>query len=512
MGKPVVEMRHIYKRFAKTLANDDVSLTVNPGEVVALLGENGAGKSTIMKILYGLYHKTSGEILIDGKERDIQTPRDAMDLGICMVQQHFTLIPAQTVTENIILGTYKGRIDYNKEQHEVEELSKKYGFEVPAGAYVKDLPVGIQQKVEILKALHRHARILIMDEPTAVLIPQEIDVLIHFIRDFAAERNSVIFITHKMKEVMDAADRIIIMRNGAVSGCVNKKDVTATQLARLMIGHDLEVLKKPESNFESQKKRVEVNHVSIELKDGRKLLNDLNFSIHAGEILGIAGVSGNGQEELCKALYGALHITQGSVKLDGEDITHKSVKEHIALGIGYCPADRYRYGMVSDMSLTQNMMLKSSYLGRWDKHGFINWSDVSNYTEDVIKKYNVKAPDTSVTIGSLSGGNQQKLVVGREVDMGTNVVIFNQPTRGLDLGAITNVQKVVLQERAAGKSVLLISTELSELFDLSDRIAVMYQGSFVGIFKPEDLNVEKIGLLMAGVSLNEAEGGSDGKE
>ncbi|MDO4620862.1 MAG: ABC transporter ATP-binding protein [Lachnospiraceae bacterium] len=503
MGQPVVELKHISKRFAKVLANDDISMQIGKGEVVALLGENGAGKSTIMKILYGLYHETSGEIWVDGVQRRINSPKDAMDLGISMIQQHFSLVEAHTVTENIILGTVKGKIDYAKEEAEIQRLSDEYQFGVPAGALVRDLPVGIQQKVEILKALHRQTRILIMDEPTAVLMPQEIDTLMTFVRKFASEGNSVIFITHKMKEVMEVADRIIIMRNGKISGEVRKEETDTKELARLMIGHELEILSKENAADDSKAIRLQVKNVSVRPKNGVPILENLNFDIGKGEILGVAGVSGNGQQELCEMLCGALTPTEGSVLLDGEDITEKGVAKRIAAGIGYCASDRFRYGMVANMTLAENMMLKASFLKKWDRHGLINWGAVRRYTEEKIRQYQIKAPDASVTAGSLSGGNQQKVVVAREADMGEKLIIFDQPTRGLDLGAINNVQKVILEERAAGKSVLLVSTELSEVFELADRIAVMYQGRFMGIFRPSELTTEKIGMLMAGVTPEE---------
>ena len=500
---PVIEIDHVSKRFAKVLANDDVSIVLNRGEVVALLGENGAGKSTIMNILYGIYHMTSGQIRVDGIRQNIHAPKDAMALGISMIQQHFSLVGAHTVTENIILGNVKGRINYEAEERKVQELSDRYQFGVSARAKVGDLPVGMQQKVEIMKALYRECRILIMDEPTAVLMPQEIDTLMEFIRSFVAEGNSVFFITHKMREVMQVADRIVIMRNGRVSGTVQKSEVQMSDLARLMIGHDLEELSRSEHDEKKEEVRLKVNHVTVEQKGEVPLLSDIDFEIRAGEIFGVAGVSGNGQDSLCELLYGALKPTSGTVTLDGKDITSLNVAQHIALGIGYCASDRYRYGMVSDMSLSENMMLKSSYLHRWDKSGWISWKTVDRYTQDKITQYSIKAPDPSVTIGSLSGGNQQKAVVAREVDMGKNFVIFDQPTRGLDLGAINYVHKTILAEREAGKSILLVSTELSEVFKLSDRIAVICEGRFMGVFKNGELTTEQIGMLMAGVSIGD---------
>ena len=499
MSEAVIELKHITKRFAKVLANDDVSITVHKGEVVALLGENGAGKSTIMKILYGLYHATSGEIWIDGKEHKIASPKEAMALGISMIQQHFSLVPAHTVTENIILGNCKGRVDIKAKEKEIEALAKQYGFDVPAGECIKNLSVGTQQKVEILKALYLNARILIMDEPTAVLTPQEIDTLMAFVKNYVSKGNSVVFITHKMKEVMQVSDTIVVMRNGKICGTVKREDTNEKELAHMMIGHDLETLQAPgEDDPEKKKKRLIVEDLTIQKKDSAPVLDHINLTVHEGEILGIAGVSDNGQQELCEALYGAETPTQGKILLDGRDITATSVKDRITMGMGYTASDRYRYGMVAEMSLAENMLLKASYLKKWVSHGIINWKKLRQYTERQIKEYKIKAPDCNVTVGSLSGGNQQKVVVAREVDMGKSLVIFDQPTRGLDLGAINYVHKTILGEKNSGKSVILVSTELSEIFALSDRIAVMYKGRIMGIYKNGELTTEKIGLLMAG--------------
>lgn len=499
MDKPVVELKHITKRFARVLANDDVSMTIHKGEVVALLGENGAGKSTIMKILYGLYHATSGEIYIDGKEHRISSPKEAMDLGISMIQQHFSLVAAHTVTENIILGNCKGNLDAKAKEKEIQELAKQYGFDVPAGEYIRNLSVGTQQKVEILKALHLNARILIMDEPTAVLTPQEIDTLMAFVKQYVAKGNSVVFITHKMKEVMQVSDTIVVMRGGKICGIVKREDTNEKELAHMMIGRDLDVLQTPgQEDLSHNKKRLVLENISIAPKNQAPLLEDINFEIHEGEVLGVAGVSDNGQQELCELIYGARKATSGRILLDDKDITGTEVKDRIAMGIGYTASDRYRYAMVQDMSLAENMFLKLSYLKNWVKNGIVKWKAVQKYTRDQIKTYAVKAPDDSVPMGSLSGGNQQKVIVAREVDMGHKVIIFDQPTRGLDLGAINYVHKTILAEKEKGKSVLLVSTELSEIFALSDRIAVMYKGKIMGIYKNGELTTEKIGLLMAG--------------
>ena len=509
MGKNIiVELKHISKRFAKVLANDDVSMVIKEGEVVALLGENGAGKSTIMKILYGLYHATEGEIFIHQKKAEIRSPKEAMACGIAMIQQHFSLVEAHTVTENIILGHCKGKIDFKEKEKEIQALADQYHFDVPAEELVKNLTVGAQQKVEILKALYLNAKIIIMDEPTAVLTPQEADVLMGFVRDYVAKGNSIVFITHKMKEVLEVSDRIIVLRNGKISGTIEEgeiKTVKESELVNLMIGHDLEIIKAPSmKETENRKNRLEVENVSLRSKDNIPLLDNVSFSIKEGEILGFAGVSGNGQQELCEAIYGARKLNAGKVILDGEDISQLEVRDRIQEGIGYLASDRYRYGMISGMTLSENILLKASYLKNWVKNGIIKWKELNNYTENVIQEYKVKAPGHEVVIGSLSGGNQQKVVVAREVDRGEKLIIFDQPTRGLDLGAINYVHKTIMREKSKGKSILLVSTELSEIFALSDRIAILYKGKIMGIFQNGEISTEQIGLLMAGYELKEA--------
>lgn len=500
MQEPAVELRHITKCFSKVIANEDVSFSIGKGEVVALLGENGAGKSTIMKILYGLYGADSGQILIDGKETRIKTPKDAIAHGIAMIQQHFSLVYPHTVTENIILGNVHGFIDMEACSKKVKALSDQYGFNVPPQARISDLAVGVQQKVEILKALYLNARILIMDEPTAVLTPQEAETLTTFIRAYAAEGNSVVFITHKMKEVMNAADRIIVMRMGRVTGNVLKKDTDERQLAMLMMGQELEQAEREDDGS------VNVNPVLLEVKDAFMrnrdkvpVLDHVSFSVHAGEIFGVAGVGGNGQDELCEAICGDAVLESGSVLFKGEDITRHSIRESIDSGIGYVPVDRHRDGMIMPMTLSENMMLKSSYGSRWGSHGFISSKKIDGYTAQMIKDYQVKSTGPSDLAHNLSGGNQQKVVLAREIDAGRDMIIFNQPTRGLDIGAVDRIHRSILGEKKKGKAILLVSTELSEIFGLSDRIAIMYRGKIMGIYKNGELTTEKIGLLMAGV-------------
>ena len=500
MAENAVELHNVTKCFSKVIANDDVSLKIGKGEVVALLGENGAGKSTIMKILYGLYSMDEGRIVIDGKEVRIKSPKDAISHGIAMIQQHFSLVFPHTVTENIVLGNVHGWLDLKEAKEKVGMLAKKYGFPVPLDARVGDLAVGVQQKVEILKALYLDARILIMDEPTAVLTPQEAESLVSFIRSYAADGNSVVFITHKMKEVMESADRIIVMRNGRITGNVLKSETNERELARMMMGEELEV--------ESEEEPIDVSNlpVSIEVVDARKknrdgiaVLDGVSFSVHKGEIFGIAGVSGNGQDEICEAISGNMKLDGGKIIFEGKDITNESVRKRIEEGIGYVPVDRYKDGMVMEMTLSENMMLKSSYSEKWVKNGFIDKKGIDEYTDEVIRDYQVKATGHSDIAHNLSGGNQQKVVLAREIDAGRHAIIFNQPTRGLDIGAVDRIHRAIKGEKRKGKAVVVVSTELTEIFELSDRICVMYRGKIMGIYNRGELTTGRIGLLMAGV-------------
>jgi simple sugar transport system ATP-binding protein len=501
METPFFELRGISKYFAKVVANKDVSFSINRGEVLALLGENGAGKSTCMKILYGLYSMDEGKLYKDGKEISIDSPRDAMHYRISMIQQHFSLVAAHTVTENIILGNVTGKIDWKQKEKEIAELATTYGFEIDPKAKIRDLAVGQQQKVEILKALYLDANLLIMDEPTAVLTPQEIDNLMEFVRTFVAKGNAIIFITHKLKEVMAVADRIIVMRNGRVFGDVLKAETTEEKLSQMMIGHQLETLPATSENEIRDKICLSVDGLTIEKKGELPKLQDVSFAIHEGEIFGIAGVSGNGQQELCMAICGAEKPTKGTIRLEGQDITHDSIRERIEKGIGYVPSDRQRYGMIMDMTLSENIFLKSSYSNQWSRHGWIRRTALNNRTQQILKDFDVKAPGPSAIAHELSGGNQQKVIVGREVYNCGSFVIFDQPTRGLDLGAIHNVHAAILHEKEAGKAIMLVSTELSEIFMLCDRIAVLYKGQLQGIYRASQLDTTKIGLLMAGYSI-----------
>lgn len=501
MSIPVVELQHITKCFAKVVANKDVSLSVHQGEVVALLGENGTGKSTIMKILYGLYGMDEGKILIHGKHVDIKNPADAMAQGIAMIQQHFSLVPTHTATENIILGNVHGYISLQEYTTKLEKIAGEYGFDVPMDQPVGELAVGQQQKIEILKALYINTNILIMDEPTAVLTPQESESLIRFIKEFTAKGNSVVFITHKMKEVMEVADRIVVMRNGTVVDEVYRDDTSEQELARLMIGQEI----TPPTRTTEEISTVEVltlQNVSLQEKHTAKALTGISFSIHEGEIFGIAGVSGNGQDDLCDVICGLKNPTEGQIFLCGEDITNASIRRRNGRGIGYVPVDRYRDGMIMEMTLAENILLKRCFDEQWFKHGCIRQKKLVEYTNFLIEEHRVKANNYSDRAGSLSGGNQQKVVLGREVDLATHLLVLNQPTRGLDMGAVDRIHHVIMEEKKHKKAVLLISTELSEIFETCDRIAVMHDGKIMGIFRNNELTTEQIGLLMAGIALD----------
>lgn len=499
MDTPFFELRNVSKYFARVVANKDISFSIQRGEVLALLGENGAGKSTVMKILYGLYKADEGQIFMDGKEQKISSPRDAMALGISMIQQHFSLVNAHTVTENIILGNVRGLIDYDKCKKEVEDLAQQYGFDIPVDAKIADLAVGVQQKVEILKALYLKTSLLIMYEPTAVLTPQESETLMKFVKDYTSKGNSVIFITHKMKEVMEVADRIIVMRNGRLTGDLTARETNELELARLMMGKEMVAAKRDEGEANGDRKVcLELKSVTVRHKGAMPVLDNLSFRIMEGEIFGVAGVSGNGQEELCEVICGALPITTGSVFLKGKDITSATVRERIGLGIGYVPVDRYRDAMVGEMTLAENMMLKTSFDSKWTNHGFLNKKKLYDETQQAIEAFEIKAPGPDAQIRGLSGGNQQKVILAREVSNAGELLVMDQPTRGLDLGAINNIHTSILKERRKGKGILLVSTELSEIFELCDRIAVIYKGAFMGIYRHDELTTERIGLLMAG--------------
>lgn len=503
----VIEMKGITKVFPGTIANEDVDFTLLKGETHVLLGENGAGKTTLMNILYGLYQPEKGEIYIKGENVEITNPNDAIKRGIGMVHQHFMLVHNFTVAENIVLGTEprKGlKLDTNKAIKDVEEIAKKYGFNIDPTAVIEDISVGQQQKVEILKALYRGAEILILDEPTAVLTPQEIEELNIIIDNLKAEGKSVILITHKLKEVMSMSDRVTIIRRGKVTGIVNTKDTSIDELAELMVGRKVKLIvdKKP-SNPGRDILVIEDLHA----KDSRGLpaVNGVSLKISGGEILGIAGVDGNGQTEFIEVLTGLRKPESGKIIINDKDVFGKSTREIMDSGLGHIPEDRHKRGLILKYSLFENAILGVQHSAPFSKKGIMDYGKIREYANKIIKEFDVRTPSDEVPASSLSGGNQQKLIVAREISKDPDLLIAAQPTRGVDVGAIEFIHKRLVQERDSGKAVLLVSFELDEILALSDRIAVMYDGKIVGVLNREDADEQKLGVLMAGGSLKSHE-------
>lgn len=502
----VIEMRHITKEFPGIIANDDITLQLKRGEINALLGENGAGKSTLMSVLFGLYQPEKGEILKDGKVVKINSPNDATALGIGMVHQHFKLVECFSVLDNIILGaedTILGFTQKQKAKQKVLELSEKYGFNIDLKARIDEITVGMQQRTEILKMLYRDNEILIFDEPTAVLTPQEIDELMQIMRNLAAEGKSILFITHKLNEIMAVADRCTVLRKGKYIGTVNVADTTKEELSTMMVGHAVkfEVDKEPAQPKEAI---LEVENLCVRDKIHKKAaVKDVSFEVHAGEIVCVAGIDGNGQSELVYALTGLEPIDKGKIVLLGEDITKKSIRYRNVHGMSHIPEDRHKYGLVLDYTLEQNMVLQRYFEPQFQKGGFIKFSEVRKYSDMLVDKFDVRSGQGSVTVArSMSGGNQQKAIVARELDRPHKLLIAVQPTRGLDVGAIEYIHSQIVKDRDEGAGVLLVSLELDEVMNLSDRILVMYEGEIVGELDPKKTTVQELGLYMSGAKRN----------
>ena len=496
-----LELRGITKRFGTLVANNQISLSVEPGEIHALLGENGAGKSTLMNVLYGLYQADEGEILLDGKPQQFRGPGDAMAAGIGMVHQHFMLIPVFTVAENVALGNeptgFGGTLDMAAARKRVIEISERFGFNVDPDALVEDLPVGVQQRVEIIKALSRDAKVLVLDEPTAVLTPQETDELMAIMRQLAQSGTSIVFITHKLREVKEVANRITVIRLGQVVGSASP-DASTSELASMMVGRevDLTVDKEP---AKLGNEVLEVQNLSVLDDRLQRAVNGISFSVQAGEVLAIAGVQGNGQTELAEALLGLRNpIKGGSIKLLGKELAGASVRTVLESGVGYVPEDRKKDGLVGEFTISENLMLNQSFRSRFTKGLNINFPIRKSVATDLVERFDVRTPSIDTPAGKLSGGNQQKVVVARELSRDVNLLIAAQPTRGVDVGSIEFIHEQIVAERDAGKAVILISTELDEVLALADRIAVMYRGQIVGIVGP-DSSRETLGKMMAGV-------------
>lgn len=499
----VIEMLHITKEFPGIKANDDITLQLRKGEVHALLGENGAGKSTLMSVLFGLYQPEQGKILKNGKEVAIRDPNDANALGIGMVHQHFKLVECFTVLDNIILGVEPNKMGFLQKaeaRKKVVELSEKYGLRVDPDALISDISVGMQQRVEILKMLYRDNEILIFDEPTAVLTPQEIDELMEIMRGFKKEGKSILFITHKLNEIMAVADRCTVLRKGKYMGTVDIADTTKEELSRMMVGRDvqLQVDKKPAKPGEVILDVEGITmHNDLHKKD---VVKNVSFKVRAGEIVCLAGIEGNGQTEFVYGLTGLEKLTAGKIMMNGKDITHESIRQRAKEGlVAYIPEDRHKHGLVLDYSLENNIVLQSYWQPDFQKNGFIRADKVREYSDKLIEQYDVRSGQGSSTIvRSMSGGNQQKAIIAREIERDPQLLVAVQPTRGLDVGAIEYIHSQIVAERDKGKAVLLVSLELDEVMNLSDRILVMYEGEVVGEFDPKTTTVQELGLYMAG--------------
>jgi ABC-type uncharacterized transport system ATPase subunit len=506
----LVEMKNISKRFGEVQALDNVSIEIHGGEVLGLLGENGAGKTTLMNILYGLYKADSGEILIDGKRVRIKSPSDAISHGIFMVHQHFKLIPNFTALENIIIGFVKGfkslrRIDIQSEKKKIEELMKDHGLSVPLESYVRELPLGVQQRIEILKALYRGAQLLILDEPTTNLTPQESEELIHTVHEMKKRGLSVVFITHKIPEILEAVDRVVVLRKGRVMGGMKREEIEVPKLIEMMVGRRVELedllpsLKKYEAKEGGERPTVlKVQNLTITEK-GVKVVKNVSFEVRAGEILGIAGVAGNGQRELSEAIYGSRKVDSGKIIFLDEDITNFSPKENVKRGLRFIPEDRLRDGVLPTMSVAENIVLGYHHIEPYNKKSFLDYNAVKRDARKMIKEYDIKTPSETAIAGRLSGGNIQKLMIARSFVKRPKLLIAYTPTRGLDIGMTEKVLKKMIEVRNNGDSVIFVSEDLDQLLLISDRIAVMFKGEIMGVVGRKEFDKEKIGMLMMGI-------------
>ncbi|MCI8923463.1 MAG: ABC transporter ATP-binding protein [Lachnospiraceae bacterium] len=509
MEKYAIEMLNITKRFPGIIANDNITLQLKKGEIHALLGENGAGKSTLMSVLFGLYQPEEGEIRKDGEKVTINDPNDANALGIGMVHQHFKLVECFSVLDNIILGvetTKGGFLKKEEAKKKVMALSEKYGLYVDPDAMIEDITVGMQQRTEILKMLYRDNEILIFDEPTAVLTPQEIQELMAIMKNLAAEGKSILFITHKLAEIMQVADRCSVLRKGRYIGTVDIKDATPEKLSAMMVGRNV--------NFVVEKKPAKPGEVVLDIKGmsvaskrhKNNAVNNVSLQVRRGEIVCIAGIDGNGQTEFVYGLSGLEPLKGGTIMMNGKDITHMLIRSRLTSGMSHIPEDRHKHGLVLDYSLEDNIVLQRYFEPEFtNKFGFLKRKEIREYANGLIKQYDIRSSQGAVTTArSMSGGNQQKAIVAREIDKAPELLVAVQPTRGLDVGAIEYIHKQLVAQRDAGKGVLLVSLELDEVMNVSDRILVMYEGEIVGEFDPKKVTVEELGLYMAGSKRKEA--------
>ena len=502
MSEYIIEMLNITKEFYGKNANDNITLQLRQGEVHALLGENGAGKSTLMSVLFGLYQPEAGVIKKNGKEVHIKNPNDANDLNIGMVHQHFKLVEIFTVLDNIILGVEPNRMGFLQKKEarkKVMELSERYGLKVDPDALIEDISVGMQQRVEILKMLYRENEILIFDEPTAVLTPQEIDELMEIMRSFTREGKSILFITHKLKEIMAVADRCTVLRKGKCIGTVNVKETTKEELSRMMVGRNVSfVVEKDEAK--AGEVVLDVQGVTVPSRIHKNnAVKDVSFQVRRGEIVCLAGIEGNGQSEFVAALTGLERMSAGRISLCGRDVSAAPIRKRSKLGMSHIPEDRHKHGLILDYTLEENLVLQRYWQPQFQSRGFIRKGEVRQYANHLIDQYDIRAGQGPVTVvRSMSGGNQQKAIIAREIDKGPELLVAVQPTRGLDVGAIEYIHKQLVAQRDAGKAVLLVSLEMDEVMNVSDRILVMYEGEIVGELDPKTTTVDELGLYMAG--------------
>lgn len=507
MSDYIVEMRHITKRFPGIVANDDVTIQIKKGEIYALLGENGAGKSTLMSMLFGMYEPDEGEIYVRGEKVAITSPNHAASLNIGMVHQHFKLVHNYTVAENIVMGMepikkvlgFIPTVDMKKANQEVEELSKRYGLDINPTDVIEDINVSTRQRVEILKMLYREAEILIFDEPTAVLTPQEIEFLLEIIRQLRENGKTIILITHKLEEIKQVADRCAILCKGKLIDVLDVSQTDTKTMANLMVGREVQFTTEKKAPV-FRKEVLKVEHLTVKNKDHFPVVKDVSFSIRGGEVFAIAGVSGNGQVEIADAVAGLAHAAEGHIYLNGEEITHKSIRERALSGISYIPEDRQERGLEMDFSLAENLGLKSYFEEPFSKKGIMNKEAFDTYGEKLIGEYDIRSGQGIRTIvRSMSGGNQQKAIIAREIERDSSLCIFVQPTRGLDIGAIENIHRQIIAERDKGHAILLISLELDEVMNLADTIGVIYSGELLKIADAKTLTPHEVGEFMMGV-------------
>lgn len=505
----IIETDALTKYFGDFCANKNISLQVQKGEILAIVGENGAGKTTLMNMLYGLIPPSSGKIRIKGEAVKFKSPSDAIALGLGMVHQHFKLIPSLTVYENILLGKEIRKrpqspfIDVREERKQIKALVEKYRFELDIDAKIQDISVGERQRVEILKMLYRDVDILILDEPTAVLTPQEANALIQTMKELKAMGKTLIIITHKLQEVMDVSDQVLVIRRGEVIGSVRTADTSMVQLAQMMVGRDVELSVANNRTHVPGRVLYEVSHLTMENQNGKEVLSDISFSIRAGEILGVAGVEGNGQSELLKVLTGLYIPNKGSIRLDGADIVSAWPRELRKKGVGIIPEDRYAEGLCKTMTITENCVCGYHYEPDVSQHGFMRTKACCKKRDDLINEYDIRVADPDGTIGQLSGGNAQKVIIGRELARNPKLIIAAQPTRGVDIGSIEFIHTQLLKKKSENVAILLISSDLNEVMTLSDRIVVMYKGKLLGELRADEFDRERIGLFMAGVTLKQ---------